>query len=316
MSPAQRLLCKAEGEPIHDNDCKPSVISLYCGYSSRGYRHYRAALSGGLFIPRVSSEQRLFVLDPGDSLRVEGHNGTITIETWQGDEVVIEVNKEARALFKGLADWIERESIDWIHDDNGLQVVSRGVWWRLLGGLSVHFHVLVPEDWSGTVLMHTTNGPITARNLRADAELRTSNGAITVRGHSGRLILKSSNGRIEMSDVDGVVEAETSNGPIHVRNSVLHDWGRIRTSNGQIQLEAELVHDARYEVRTSNGRVNVTLINPDVSLDLSTSNGTINLNAEVTATQFARNRLVGKIGSGTARLDVHTSNGSISLSTW
>ena len=84
-----------------------------------------AALSGGLFIPRVSSEQRLFVLDPGDSLRVEGHNGTITIETWQGDEVVIEVNKEARALFKGLADWIERESIDWIHDDNGLQVVSR-----------------------------------------------------------------------------------------------------------------------------------------------------------------------------------------------
>lgn len=276
-----------------------------------------AAISGGLFVPRVASEQRLFALESGERLQIEGRNGKITIEAWQGDEVVVEVTKEARALFKGLADWLtEHESIDWIRDDNGLQVVSRGTWWGFLGGLSVHFHVLVPEDWFGSVSMHTSNGSITARNLRADAELRTSNGAITVRDHSGSLLLRSSNGRIEISDVDGAVEAETSNGPINVRNSVLRASGRFRTSNGPIQIEAELIGDARYDVRTSNGRVNLTLINPDVTLDLATSNGAINLSAEVTATQLARNRLIGKIGNGTARLDVRTSNGSISLATW
>lgn len=276
-----------------------------------------AAVSGGLFVSRVASEQRMYAPELGDSLRVEGRNGKITLEAWEGDEVVVEVTKEARALFKGLADWlIERASVDWIHRGNELQVVSRDVWWGFLGGISVQFHVLVPEDWFGSVAMHTSNGAISASHLHGDVELRTSNGAITVREHSGSLLLRSSNGRIEMSDVDGVVDAETSNGPINVRNSVLRDSGRLRTSNGQIQLEAELVDDARYDVRTSNGRVNVTLINPDVTLDMSTSNGSINLNTEVTTTQYARNRLIGKIGDGTARLDVRTSNGSISLSSW
>src|SRR5690625_3158356 len=106
-----------------------------------------AAMQGGIFVSCHASEQRAFALESGESLRIQGHNGKITIETWQGDEVIVEVTKEARALFKGLADWlIESENVDWIRDGNELQVVSRNARWRIFGNVSTDFHILVPED--------------------------------------------------------------------------------------------------------------------------------------------------------------------------
>lgn len=269
----------------------------------------------GFALSRTESEQRAFALESGESLRIEGQNGKITFETWEGDEVVIEVTKEARAILKGLADWLnERVRIDWSHDDNGVQAVSRGTRGFIGGHVSVDFHILVPDGWSGTVSLRTSNGSITAVDLHGDVELRTSNGAITVREHSGTLRIHTSNGRIELSELDSVLVAETSNDKITLTDSILRGSGNIRTSNGAIDLTAELAGDARYEARTSNGRVTLGLVDPDVALELSTSNGSINLNTEVTTTQFDRTRLVGRIGSGTAHLEVRTSNGSISVS--
>src|SRR5690606_16757604 len=162
--------------------------------------------------------------------------------------------------------------------------------------LRLSFRVLVPRDWEG------------------DISLYTSNGSVVVERQAGSLAVKTSNGRIELRDVDGVVTAETSNGAIVVDGARLARAGRLRTSNGPVELRARLDEGASYEVRTSNGAVRLALIEPDVSLNLTTSNGQIALETEVSVAEVGRNRLVGRIGQGAAQLSARTSNGDITVS--
>lgn len=265
----------------------------------------------------VEEIERSFQLEPGMTLYVQGSNGSITYDTWDGDEVVVRATKLISGT-RGLAERLGRQIvIDITEDASGVRVVQRG---RLMflfgfGDAVVTYQILVPEGWWGDITLRTSNGAIQANGIRGEAELRTSNGRITVDGQSGRLSATTSNGRIELAAVDGVVVAETSNGPVRVNGGRLEGAGRLRTSNGSVHLVAKLEKDASYSVRTSNGQVTLVLEEPDVTVDLATTNGAIHLNnVEVSATRVGRSELAGRVGSGSARLEARTSNGSITLS--
>ena len=269
--------------------------------------------------PRIVEEiERSFQLEPGKTLYVQGANGMITYGTWDGDEVVIRATKMITGAWQSFAERLGRQiTIDITEDASGVRAVQMGRIAPLFGfgNAVVTYHVLVPEGWWGNVTLRTSNGSIRAEGIHGDAELRTSNGRITVEGQSGRLGAYTSNGSIDLAGVGGVVVAETSNGPIRVDGGRLEGTGRLRTSNGSVHLFAKLEKDAVYTVRTSNGQVTVVLEEPDVAVDLATSNGGINLdNVEVTATRIGRSELAGRIGDGSAQLEVRTSNGTITLS--
>src|SRR5690606_8541931 len=131
---------------------------------------------------------------------------------------------------------------------------------------------------------------------------------------AGSLAVKTSNGRIELRDVDGVVTAETSNGAIVVDGARLARAARLRTSNGPLALRTRTDESAYYEDTTSTGAGWPALNAPDVSLNLTTSNGQIALETEVSVAEVGRNRLVGRIGQGAAQLSARTSNGDITVS--
>lgn len=274
------------------------------------------AFSGGWSDSRVVEEiEASFSLPAGHELVVRGRNGTITYEPWSGSEVVIVATKEVRGLFqglaRGLADWVK---VDIAQDARGVRAVEESRYGlRFFTNVSVRYLVRVPEAWEGVISLTTSNGRVTARGLRGDATIRTSNGPITVDGSSGILRARTSNGALRLTRADGVVQAESSNGAITLENGKLARTGWLRTSNGPIDLRAELEKGAEYSVRTSNGRVALTLVDPDVALELSTSNGSIGLEEDVVVSELGRNRVVGRIGDGAARLDVRTSNGSIRL---
>lgn len=273
--------------------------------------------AGGIGSSRVVEEvERSFPIEDGQEILVRSRNGGVTYGHWEGDEVIVRATKESSlSLIPGLSTWIaNRSKIDISSDRSGIKAVHMApVGWFFTGNLQVHFHVLVPEEWEGRISLHTSNGRITARDIHGEAHLRTSNGPIVVERQSGKLEANTSNGRIELNDVYGVVQADTSNGPIRVRGGSLAESGRIRTSNGAIELSAKLEEGANYEVRTSNGRVTLTLIEPDVDVEIRTSNGDIDLDAELAVREFGRSRLAGRIGQGSARLNVRTSNGDVSL---
>lgn len=280
-------------------------------------------VGGGLLFGDASSSvpveefERSFVVADGQKVTVQSRNGPITYEVWDGSTVVIQATKEpwGRGV-PFLTDWFARRiHVTFEQSAQGVRAAETG-WGRFFfNPIRLRFVVLAPSQWDGDVELKTSNGRITASDLRGEATLKTSNGEITVERQAGRLNVNSSNGRITLKEIDGIVDAHTSNGPIRVEGARLLGTGRFRTSNGTIDLEAALVDDASYEVRTSNGRVGVVLVDADVTVNMRTSNGRIDLGTELIASQLDRNRLSGRIGAGTASLEVRTSNGNISLST-
>lgn len=276
-------------------------------------------MGGAVGAPASEEIQRSFRLASGQEIAVQSRNGSITYEAWDGDEVSIRAVKRVRGLVPFMADWIEERSKVEITETAGGVRASFGAGWGWFH-VVVNFYVLVPRGWEGDISLHTSNGPITARDLVGDAELRTSNGPIVVERQSGSLRARTSNGRIEMRELHGNVDAETSNGSIVVNGATLTSNGRLRTSNGTVDVRAKLEAGASYELRTSNGAVRIGLVDPDVQVDLTTSNGDIELDTEVAVSEVGRSRLAGRIGAGSARLVARTSNGDITLaslrSTW
>lgn len=132
----------------------------------------------------------------------------------------------------------------------------------------------------------------------AGVEVRgnTSNGAIELRT-VGEVSVRTSNGAIELEDVSGRVDVETSNGRITGRD-LNGDGVRARTSNGAIELEFGEAQDV--EARTSNGAIRLTVPAASYRVTADTSNGSTDIG-------------VADDPEGEFELDLHTSNGSITV---
>lgn len=124
-------------------------------------------------------------------------------------------------------------------------------------------------------------------NARVDVEVAAPEKA--------QLELETSNGSITLSDIDGSVSAKTSNGGI--------------TFAGSLEPESQ------NSLRTSNGDVDVTLVNTrGVKLDAETGNGKISSELPITITGRSDNdQLTGVIGDGSGSLTIRTRNGDISI---
>lgn len=258
-----------------------------------------------------------FQLEPGEALRVQGVNGSITYETWPGDQVVIQATKRVRGPLPALARrYAQRVEVRMTRDEQGVSVRTLVPRWYGFGGWNTRISLVVrvPEGWSGTTWLQTSNGRIRATDLHGRATIRTSNGPVWVSRHSGELEVWTSNGSVELSQVDSVLQVRSSNGPIRIEGGYLRESGSLQTSNGSVYLRTQLDPHAHYRVGTSNGPIDLTLIEPDVALELQTTNGTIELDTPVLTSVTGRNRLVGQIGSGAARLTATTTNGNITLS--
>ncbi|MDQ2660474.1 MAG: DUF4097 family beta strand repeat-containing protein [Actinomycetota bacterium] len=124
----------------------------------------------------------------------------------------------------------------------------------------------------------TTNGEIELSEV-AEVEVSTTNGRIDLDGVSGRIDVESSNGRITGEDLNG-------------------DGIRVRTSNGGIELEIATAQDV--EARTSNGSIELTVPSDTYRVTADTSNGRTDIG-------------VANDSNGRFTLDLHTSNGSITV---
>lgn len=124
----------------------------------------------------------------------------------------------------------------------------------------------------------TTNGEIELSDV-AEVEVTTTNGRIDLEGVSGRIDVESSNGRITGEDLNG-------------------DGIRVQTSNGAIELEVATAQDV--EARTSNGSIELTVPSDTYRVTADTSNGRTDIG-------------VANDSNGRFTLDLHTSNGSITV---
>jgi hypothetical protein len=125
-----------------------------------------------------------------------------------------------------------------------------------------------------------------------------------------RVRVDNVNGRVELDGVGGSAHASTVNGSVHVTGA----GSQVEASavNGSVEVDVARVDPAgRSEISTTNGSVRLTLPR-DASADVEahTVNGSVECDFDLADARQSRRKIEGRIGSGGARFELGTVNGS------
>jgi DUF4097 and DUF4098 domain-containing protein YvlB len=253
------------------------------------------ALSAGCYLGDFAGDykykesfSKTLPLPADGTFSLKNTNGVVRVSTWSQPEVEIKAEKSASRegdleLLKIEIDSGAREvKVDTIYPHRSF---FRG---------KVTYDVRVPEG-ARLEQVQTTNGDVELTGRYSDVRAGTTNGDVRVETVEGSLVLFTTNGSIRAQDVVGRVKANTTNGGITLGLEEARDEIQAGTTNGSITLRVLGALNADLIARTTNGHVNT-----DFPI---TVQGTIS----------SRRKIEGKIGSGGPQVELHTTNGSITI---
>jgi hypothetical protein len=221
-------------------------------------------------------------------LTVTNINGKVEITGW--NETNVSVNAVKRSSFgKEELDKIEinvtsfGKYLDIVTKYTGLTTIQGGV----------DITIKVPRTIN-IQSVRTSNGEIQISDVKGDLKTLSSNGAIVIENVDGYVSAETSNGRVEVKGTTGIKRIRTSNGAIIAEIADLNDNASINTSNAAVTVYLNPALNATIEMITSNGKVTVEGVSLNVEL-------------------LEETHVVGSLGSGGRRLDIHTSNANIQL---
>ncbi len=231
-----------------------------------------------------------------DQLAVESHNGDITLT---GSETATDIQVQVVTKFGG---WNRasaekcRDAIQLISEaegERGHKLCSkwqgvRQADWRAV----VNYEVKLPARLAANLVSH--NGDIHTKGLQGATTILTHNGDVAVKGASSALDVTTHNGDIHASAPADSMNLATHNGDIHFdATGAKQLGGRVKSHNGTIIARINEAANTELACRTHNGRIKLTV--------------------PLTVTSISSRETIGRLGDGTARFEIETYNGNITL---
>lgn len=278
-----------------------------------------------------------FSVEPGGTLNIDTHRGSIEVVAKTSDTVDVEIIREVKTSSEEEAQKV-LDKFPITFDQRGSDVYitakseDRGlseIWNNLFKKLRVKYIISVPTRYN--VDLGTAGGSISVEGLEGRVETRTSGGSLHFENINGNIQGKTSGGSIKIGEVQGSVDANTSGGSITIERAqgdvdvhtsgggiTVHEvMGTIKadTSGGSIRAYISQQPRADCSLSTSGGSITVTMA-ADTSVDVyaKTSGGSVSTDFPVTLRgEIKRDRLEAKINDGGPRLTLKTSGGSIHI---
>jgi len=261
--------------------------------------------------------------DPRGEVEIVNVAGSVEVSTWERNEVQVEAD-----LGRGV------ERLDFRNE--GSRTYIKVVLPRMsAGGGSSDLVVRVPRESSLTVntvsaeqnitgvrgmqRLQAVSGNITTEFGPGDIELKTVSGDIHARGRDGKGLVRATtvSGDMQIHKAGPELELNTVSGDMLVTLDRL-DRGRIKTTNGDLELTTALGEAARVEAEAINGDLTFNLRGSvNAEFDIETFNGDIE-NCFGPKPNRSRqygpgNELRFTEGKGNARVRIKTLNGAIVL---
>jgi DUF4097 and DUF4098 domain-containing protein YvlB len=264
------------------------------------------------------SEQTVDVAK-GTRLVVSNNAGEVVVRSWDRDQVRVQATHN------------ERVTIDVTAADNTLRIRSRAA--RGPSGL-VDYQLTVPQwmpvNLSGTYLESTIEGTtaeVTVESVHGNIRVAGGSGTVNVRSVQGIITVEKATGNvrattvnegIRLTNVSGDVYAETTNGDIEIEDAQTTSL-EISTVNGDVTFNGSMRDGGSYRLTTHGGDVRVGLggVN-NATVFVRTFQGDFNADfpIQLPEGQSAREgskRFNFTLGSGSARIELQTFNGDITL---
>ena len=198
--------------------------------------------------------------------------------------------------------------------------------------ISVDYEITVPVDT--TIRAHSGSGNETIESTHGNADVQTGSGDVKLSRLTGEIHVQTGSGNVRALEIAGPVRGGAGSGDIEVQEiasgdidlrtgsgnvSVRGIQGALRAEAGSGDISAEGKQEGAWEIRTGSGNVHVRLpANAAFDADISTSSGTLDVNAPITMTvqgrvQETRKRIVGKARGGGPSLTLRTGSGDIHI---
>ncbi|HEV8020535.1 MAG TPA: DUF4097 family beta strand repeat-containing protein [Candidatus Lustribacter sp.] len=300
------------------------LVAMVNAVQGRGMSWFPVAMTAPDTVPgphfgqRPSSYQ--FPAGAHPAVIVDAAGVDVVVETQAIPRIFVTLHTERSGPFTGKAQEISAS------DEGGtIHVTSDDVQQtHVFGFEKLTLQIIAPPNTRVSV---TDAGDVTLSGFRAATSLDSRDGAIEVRDFRGDLEAYSSDGRIDVTDADcstlhasasngrlvlthvnaAQIDASSTNGRVIGTAVQLRD-GRVSSSNGRVSLGFAAGADTTVTAATSNGRINVSGFAVPASLVKTGGNDSDSDDDDAPAAKTIR------VGAGSGRLDVHTSNGSIDLS--
>jgi hypothetical protein len=267
-----------------------------------------AALSGAVLQPDT-----VVPVDRGTRLDVDHSRGAVTVEVWDRDAVRV------RAESGSMPEVARRGSILRIQSDSDLPsttgarlsiAVPR---WMDLEVRGQQLRVSVAGG-DGEVLVENMSGDVRVRGGAGRVGVRTHQGSVEVRDARGRVEVRGLNSPVTVAGVTGDVMVEAINGGITIQGGRSANV-RASTVNGPIRYDGAIQDGGRYAFTTHNGPIDMVVAEgANATVTAITYSGQFNAAFPLRLTGMTRDRNYNfTLGSGSARVELESFNGTITL---
>jgi DUF4097 and DUF4098 domain-containing protein YvlB len=255
-------------------------------------------LTAGAVEPEII--EKSFDVKSGEKLHMKVDRGNIEVAAHDKNTVMLKITKTVKKASEERAEKLLADhKIEFAQESGVVKITAESPqkktsFFGLLGGkkgnLSVHYKILVPEnfnltldtsggnvsigDLEGVVQLRTSGGNIAVAAIDGPVNAHTSGGNMSVKSASGDIDLHTSGGNIKVDSGDGKIDARTSGGNIAIGSA--RGAVAVRTSRGNIHLGN--LHNGNVKAKTSGGNVTAKLhTTPASDIELRTSGGTVTL---------------------------------------
>jgi len=264
--------------------------------------------------PVLPQPDTTIVVQPGITLEIENFGGAISVKTWDRDAIKIAADHSLkdRILIErtGSALRLKVKSRRWVPGSIRYRITAPR-WMKLeLSGINTDIDV---EDSRGEVRIETVQGDVTLKGCAGFASLSSIQGLIRVHGVRGRIEASSVNQAVHLENVVGPIFAESVNGGILIEGAQ-SDSVEASTVNGPVTYEGAISDAGFYRFATHNGCIDVAMPErSNATLSLSTFSGGIDSSFPVTLKKIKSKRFQTTLGSGRAKLELESFQGTIFL---
>ena len=152
------------------------------------------------------------------------------------------------------------------------------------------------ENVRGRLDISGTSGDFNVSQVQKDINVQLTSGDFVLQGCTGDVVFRSASGDARMSEVGGGVDASSSSGDIEVLISP--------------------VGARNFDFSSSSGDIDISYVpakDYGFHLDVSTNSGSIEGDMPIKVSRVDRRRLQGVVGSGTAKVQIQTASGDVSI---
>ena len=257
-----------------------------------------------------------FAVRQGQRLDVSDFGGTVVIKSWRQSSVRVRASHGSR-------DYV---TISTTGATVSISASSRH------GPAMVDYEILAPA-WMPLSISGTPSAEVTIEGTEAEVSVETVEGSVSVIGGRGNIALKSvegevslegAKGHIEVNSVDGSIRlkdcsgdiaAETVDGEITLLGIESADVD-ASTVDGGIEYDGTISDGGRYRLSSHDGSVSVSIPErANATISVATFSGDFESCFPVTIPPGGKtkHRFTFTLGSGSARLELESFDGSIKL---